>query len=195
MGFLFPLPLRRRLRAFAADEAGVSAVEFALLLPVMLLLYAGCAELTTALAIDRKTTRAASTLTDLLAQDAQSLLTGTASAYNSAVTSIMAASKAVLEPYSTTNAKLILAVINIQSATKQTVSQCNQSNDSCPTIGSSLATSSPYWVPSAIASSGQVVVGRVQYTYVSPFSGLLAGITGSGTYKLDHKLFMKPRSS
>ena len=83
-----------RLRAFGRAAEGLAAVEFALLLPVLLLLYAGCIELTTALALDRKTSRAASTLVDLLAQDAPTLLAGTDAVYTSEVTAIFDAATA-----------------------------------------------------------------------------------------------------
>lgn len=52
-----------------ADRRGVSAVEFALIAPIMVGMYLGAAELTQALVADRKVTGAANTVADLVAQD------------------------------------------------------------------------------------------------------------------------------
>lgn len=179
-----------RLRAFGRAAEGLAAVEFALLLPVLLLLYAGCIELTTALALDRKTSRAASTLVDLLAQDAPTLLAGTDAVYAAEVTAIFDAVTAIFEPYPTTTAKLLLLVVTIDSPTRQTVVKCTARNDVCANVGAV----SPLTVPSSIATSGQVIVGRVRYSYTSPVSSVLMSLTGHDIYNLNHIFYMKPRS-
>jgi Flp pilus assembly protein TadG len=61
----------RRLRTRCGlfnDERGVSAVEFALILPVMMVLFLAGVEITKAININRKVTLAASTLADLVAR-------------------------------------------------------------------------------------------------------------------------------
>ena len=57
------------LRRFRRETAGVSAVEFALIAPFMILLYLGAVEVSLALSIDRKITSVSSALADLVAQD------------------------------------------------------------------------------------------------------------------------------
>ena len=64
----FAARVRRPLRRFARDKRGVSAVEFAMLLPLMITLYLGGVEVSQAIAIDRKVTLIARTLADLVAQ-------------------------------------------------------------------------------------------------------------------------------
>jgi Flp pilus assembly protein TadG len=61
--------LKTGLAAFARDVRGVSAVEFALIAPVLVALYLGSAEMTMALTADRKVTGAANSVADLIAQD------------------------------------------------------------------------------------------------------------------------------
>lgn len=63
------LRLSSFLTRFRRDMRGVSAVEFALIAPVMLALYMGAAQMTAALNADRKVTGAANAVADLIAQD------------------------------------------------------------------------------------------------------------------------------
>jgi Flp pilus assembly protein TadG len=51
-----------------ADQRGMSAVEFALILPVMVLIYLGGFELTQALSIKRQVSLTASTVTNVVSQ-------------------------------------------------------------------------------------------------------------------------------
>ena len=58
--------IERRLRRLIGDERGVSAVEFALLLPLMLTLYLGAVEVSQGIGADRKVTLTARTIGDLV---------------------------------------------------------------------------------------------------------------------------------
>ncbi len=62
-------PLKTALSRFFKDTRGVSAVEFALVAPVLVTLYLGAAQMTMALNADRKVTGAANAVADLVAQD------------------------------------------------------------------------------------------------------------------------------
>lgn len=61
--------IRSLIQRFRHDARGVSALEFALIAPVMLAMYLGAAELTMALTADRKVTGAATAIADLVTQD------------------------------------------------------------------------------------------------------------------------------
>jgi Flp pilus assembly protein TadG len=54
---------------FLRDRRGVAAVEFALIAPVLILLYMGLAEVTMALMADRRAGHATAVVADLIAQD------------------------------------------------------------------------------------------------------------------------------
>jgi Flp pilus assembly protein TadG len=58
-----------RLIRFARDRKGVAAVEFALIAPVLILIYMGLAEVTMALMAERRASHAAAVVADLVAQD------------------------------------------------------------------------------------------------------------------------------
>ena len=49
-------PITRGLARFGKARGGLAAVEFAMLLPIMMTLYLGCVEITTAVATQRKVT-------------------------------------------------------------------------------------------------------------------------------------------
>ncbi len=171
-----------RLAKLLRDRRGVSAVEFALILPIMLLLYAGSVELSEALSVDRKVNQLASTVGDLVSQRST---ISTAELNN-----IFAASASIMEPYSTSGIQIMTAGVNIVSSTTRTVAWSGAYNDTAPAAGSA----SPVAIPSDIATVGsQVVVARVRYSYTSPFSSFMSNITGKTSYQLDHEFLLRPR--
>jgi Flp pilus assembly protein TadG len=95
------IPLRRFLR----DRRGISAVEFALLLPVMLTLFLGGTEITQGITVKRKTTIVTRSLGDLVAQDT--------SITDSEMTAIFQATNAIVAPFSANNLKVIISSIAI----------------------------------------------------------------------------------
>ncbi|MEO0399266.1 MAG: TadE/TadG family type IV pilus assembly protein [Pseudomonadota bacterium] len=61
----------RRLRGFWRDRAGMAATEFAMIAPILLVLFFGVVEASDALTAGRRLTLATNTLADLVAQDIQ----------------------------------------------------------------------------------------------------------------------------
>ena len=59
---------KRKLGGLAGDKSGIAAVEFAMLLPLMLSLWLGAVELSQGIAADRKVTLTARTVSDLVSQ-------------------------------------------------------------------------------------------------------------------------------
>src|SRR5262245_13872405 len=83
------------LRRFARDRHGVSAIEFAIVLPFMLFLYIGGVEIGQGYQIQFKVTETARTVTDLASQYI--------SLNSSTMSSILNASSTVVSPYSSSN--------------------------------------------------------------------------------------------
>ncbi|MBU4531646.1 MAG: pilus assembly protein [Hoeflea sp.] len=65
-GFL--IGLKRTARKLRGDRAGVGAVEFALIAPVLIILYMGSLEISVAMSVNKKLARASSTVADLVTQ-------------------------------------------------------------------------------------------------------------------------------
>lgn len=93
--------LRRRLDRFRRAERGIAAIEFALILPVMLLLYIGMTQVTLALNVDRKVTVLSRTVADLV---------GRASTMSTAqMNDVVRAALTVLEPFDAADVTIVLS--------------------------------------------------------------------------------------
>jgi Flp pilus assembly protein TadG len=167
----------RPFRRFASDRRGVSAVEFALLLPVMIALYLGGTEISAGVSIQRKVTLTAGTVANLTAQST-ALVTAD-------VTNILNASTAILAPYATTGATATVSCIGIDSTGKAKVDW------SATKGGTARATGSAITIPSALAvPSTQLIFAEVSYQYTPT-----VGYAISGTLTLADKMYMSPRIS
>lgn len=108
-----------RLSDLRSDHRGVAAVEFAIILPFMALLYIGGVELGDGLAIQVKVTDTAHSVTDLISQ--QSAITNITT-----VNSILNASSAIIAPYasppySASNLMVTVSEVTTDSSGKATV--------------------------------------------------------------------------
>ncbi|MGC1464290.1 MAG: TadE/TadG family type IV pilus assembly protein [Pseudolabrys sp.] len=167
--------LIRALAAFAGDRRGVSAVEFALILPLMVALYLGGVEVTQAINADRKVTLTAGALANLTAQ--------ASSISSSDMTDILDASSAVMYPYSTGNMTAVISCLSIDAAKKVTVKWSQTLNGQARAAGSSVAIDANL----AIANT-QLLLSEVSYKY-KPAIGYMI----TGTLNLSDKMYMAPR--
>src|SRR6185295_2444013 len=89
--FAFLAYLSRRVSSFRRDRRGMSAVEFAMLLPLMVTLWLGCEEVSKAVAIQQKVTIAARTVADLSSQ--------VTSINNADMANVLKSAEAILSPF------------------------------------------------------------------------------------------------
>ena len=176
--------LGRLVRRIAGDRRGVSAVEFALLAPVMLTLLIGGNELSQALTIYRKISHTGSALGDLVSQ--------VASITTAEMTNILAASTSIMTPYDAAGVKLVVSAVNYTTANGFKVSWSVGQN---ATAWTQCATP-PITIPSGLISDGQqIVVTSVSYTYVSTFSTFMQDILGATSLTLSDVSYLRPRVS
>lgn len=169
--------LRQRLARCVRDERGVSAVEFALLLPLMVTLYLGGVEVSQGLTIDRKITLVARTVADLAAQST--------SITNADMTNILNASTAVLSPYSTSLVKVTVSQVTIDGNGKATIAWSDTKNGTARTKGATVT------LPSALnINNSSLIWSEVSYEY-KPVIGYVI----SGTLNLSDQIYMRPRLS
>jgi Flp pilus assembly protein TadG len=165
------LRMSHAFRRFARDRRGVSAVEFALLAPIMVALYLGCVEVSDAVSADRKVSLTAAAVANLTAQ--------VATISTSDMTNILDASTAIISPYSASKLKITVSCLNIDANKNVTVKWSATRNGG---VGGTVS------VPTALQVPGQLIYSQVSYAYTPT-----VGYTITGTLNLSDQMFMSPR--
>lgn len=169
--------LMRRLKNLVGDARGVAAVEFAMLLPLMMTLYLGVVEVSQGIAIARKVTLTTRTLADLASR--------VSTISNADMTDILAASSSVLAPYPVSNLKVVLTSIKIDANKAATVVWSDSLNGNKKTAGASITLDDAL----AVANT-TLIMSEAEYAY-KPTIGYVV----TGTLTLKDKMYMRPRLS
>jgi Flp pilus assembly protein TadG len=165
------------LERIVRDERGVSAVEFAMVLPLMMTLYLGSVEVSQGVAIDRKVTMTARTVADLVSR--------VSSINNADMNNVMAATTAVLSPYSAGNAKVVVSLVTVDNVGVAKVAWSDTLNGTKHAVGDVVT------LPTALAvPNTSLVWGEVSYAYTPDIGYMITGILN-----LKDQIFMRPRLS
>jgi len=92
---------------FRRDRRGIAAIEFALVVPLMLVMYLGTIEISAAVSINRKVSRIASTVADLVTQQTE--------VTKSDLKGIMEIGEALLFPYNSDSPVITVVAIDVES--------------------------------------------------------------------------------
>ena len=164
-------------RSLWCDCAAVSAVEFALVLPIMLSLLLGGFELSRMQAVSRKVTLTTRAIADLTTQNA--VLS------TSDLNVILRASAQIFSPFSTSGLKIIVSELAVDAAGIVTVVWSQPLNTTALPIGQVEP------VPAAIAQPNTALVWcTISYTYV-PLVTKVFGVSRT----LTDQIYMSPRLS
>jgi len=170
-------------RRFVASTRGVAAIEFAMILPVMLILLLASFDGGRAIAVYMKVRSATYTLAAITNQYTTIQSTDMAS--------IVGATSVVLAPFSSSPVVVTISQIKVSSASKATVSWSYSLN------GTALTQTSSVTLPAALFSNnscGQypcyLIFGQVSYTYTPSF-----GYFGKGGIVLSDSIYVTPRST
>ena len=165
----------RLLSRFRRDQRGVSAVEFAFIAPVLILIYFSVAELSQAMLAERKVAHAASAVGDLVAQ------TGTTT--KSGLTDVYAAATSVLSPFSATPLQLRVTSVKTDANNAATVDWSNATGMTQLSNGASVT------LPTNLLAANQyVIMAEAKYTYTSPLSSLF-----KTPIVFDQTFYLRPR--
>ncbi len=174
-GFLAQrLRLPAPLRQLRQNTRGVSAVEFALIVPVMVLVYFACIELSLMMRTDRKVTAAASSLGDLTAR--LSVVT------NNDFKELYAAANVMLQPNGAASARMRLTSVVDNGDGVKRVAWSAGHNIAAHPVGAVIS------VPNGIVPTpGSVVIAEVQYNH--------RGVTGiiNSSKTLSDVFYLRPR--
>ncbi len=113
---------RRCIADMLADCRGIAATEFAVIVPIMLVLFFGVVEFSSGVAVDRKVTLIARALSDLTSQTPPPTVQSTsASILDNDLQNIFTASISIMYSYSPTPVKATLSEIYVDSNQKATI--------------------------------------------------------------------------
>jgi len=163
-----------RLLRFARDRRGVSAVEFALVAPMMIALYFGCVEVSDGVAVDRKVSLTSASLANLVAQSTALSSTD--------MSNVLDAATAIIQPYSSSNLKMTVSCLSIDASKNVTTKWQATRNG-----GTGMSISVPTDLKLA---NTQLILAQVSYAYKP-----IVGFNITGTLTLSDQMFMMPRIS
>ena len=150
------------LQRFARDREGVSAIEFAIVLPFMLLLYVGGVELGDGLQIQFKVTETARTVTDLASQ------------YiiieSSDMSSILGSAANVIAPYPAANMAMTVSEVTTNGQGQGTITWSCSLNGTAHTVGAAVT------LPANLQTANiSLIWGEVSYPYAPSLGYVITG--------------------
>jgi Flp pilus assembly protein TadG len=173
----FLIRASRSARDFVSDCGGLAAIEFAFILPLMLVLFFGTNEFSQGVAVDRKITIMARTLADLTSQNT--------SVTTTQLNNFFAASTAVMTPYPPGPVQATVSELYVDPSTLQ--ARVQWSVGAAPRgVGSNVV------IPTRLQIGGTyLIMSEVSYVFVPTVGYLMApsGIT------LDDVAYTRPRQN
>ena len=151
--------LLAKIRAFSAATGGVAAVEFALVLPILLFVYVGSFEASQLIIADRRVTTVAGTLGDLVARSKDSITAATLNNY-------FGAASLTMGPMSTVGLTQVVSVVNVDAdgVAKVAWSRAYPAGTTARTVDSVYDMSSAPQMLS-LAKGKSVIVAEAGFTY------------------------------
>jgi Flp pilus assembly protein TadG len=176
--------------AFRKAEGGAAAVEFAMLLPILITLFFGVVETTLALVCRADVSLMAATSADLISQ--------VNAASSSDLSNVYAAAGTVMYPYYAGGAtgkptiRITSVVYDSTSATPTTAGKvawtCTQTGTGTLTPGSRTPGDTVTFSQPLMLTNGSVLMAEVAYNYVSPTTKVI-----TGAINMTNNFYTKPR--
>lgn len=169
-------------RRLWSNRKGVASIEFAMIAPVMVMMFMGIVEFSQAITVDRRVNQVASSTADLIAR--------TDSTTTTELDSIMDVVEVLMRPYVKDHMDLTVANVIASSSDATNTVVCwsynHQGGVNNYTNGQS------YTLPTGVVEAGEsVLVVEVSYAYTP----LIFKYFISGTIDFTDKFYLKPRLS
>jgi Flp pilus assembly protein TadG len=184
--------MRRLFGRWEANTEGMAAIEFAMIVPMMGIMFIGAVELSQVITVNRRVDQVASATADLVAR-AETQIS------QSDVTDIMKAGGYLLLPYSQNPLKIVVRNVTTSPSSATSAKQ----SWSCTFSGAGSALScacsnTNYTLPTGlVGTNDSVVISQTTYDYkplvFDYFMKKGGGASASGTYTLSETTYLKPR--
>lgn len=169
----------RSWRGLFAHTGGVAAIEFALVVPLVIIVYAGGYEIAQAATVNRK-------LTDTTVQLAN-VTTQYTSVASADLNNIFAASSQIMAPYPTSTLTIVVSEVKTDASSNGTVAW----SQGYPTGTACLAKNSAVTLPAGFASPNSFyVLVQTTYSYAPTIGSAFVH-----TIPMTDQIFMVPRQS
>jgi Flp pilus assembly protein TadG len=160
------------------DRRGIAAVEFALTLPFLLLIYFGGVELTQGVTLNRQVALTTTTIATIVSQY-------TTISASTQLADILTASTQIMTPYGSGTPKVVVSLITIDNNANATVTWSQTLNGTAHTVGA------PITVPANLdIANTTLILSETNYSYAPAFDFL-----GLGPFNLYASIYMVPRES
>jgi Flp pilus assembly protein TadG len=185
--------LYRLLRDWIADGRGVAATEFAFIVPLMLVMFFGTVEFCSAIAVNRKVTLIARTLSDLTSQSTSVADADISTFFTVANKIIWPYTTGTLNPYFTSPMSGTITELFVDPTTHQ--AKVKWSKGTAPRTAGSIVTTVGFAatpIPTALlVDNNYLILSEVSYNYVPTVGYVMAkaGVT------LNDVAFTRPRQS
>jgi Flp pilus assembly protein TadG len=180
------------VRLFADSKRAVAAIEFAMIMPVLLLLFLGSWDAGNAIAVYAKVRAATYSLAAITDQYGDGTNPNYSPISTSTMSTITTAAAAILQPYPSAPVTVVVSQIRANSATAAVVSWSYS-----PTAGSALTQGNSYSLPTNFAANScngtypcYFILGSVSYVFTPMFGAFL-----TGPITLSDSLYTTPRVS
>jgi Flp pilus assembly protein TadG len=184
--------LRHSATGLMRDRRGVAATEFALIVPIMLVLFFGTVEISSAVAIDRKVTLVARTLSDLTSQMLDSVT-------DTDLKNAFAAAASILTPYAVSKMKKATIseifidgnkIAKIQWSKTATVAMVNGAPEATYVAPIHKANDTVSVPDALLVPNTYLIWSEVEYDYTPTIGYVLKDIL-----TLDDETYTRPRQS
>ncbi len=171
-GLVSSFSVFRGIGALRRGERGVALIEFALVLPVLILLFIGLVEFSEAFTVSRKLATTANTVSDLVAQEA-TVTTGD-------LDNIALVADEIMKPYSTTPLTLVIVSVVADSTNTPRVDW---------SYPATYATGAVYALPQADMTEpgSSLIIAEATYGFTPTVSRFL------GTFNINKRALFRPR--
>lgn len=167
------------VRRLCGDRRGISAVEFAFVLPLLVLIYVAGYQLSDAISAYRKVTIATRAIADLTTQYT--------SVADTDLDTVLSASQQIMTPYSADNAVSVVSEISVDASGNATVTWSRAR----PTTATAQTVGAPYTLPSDIDQPNtSLIVASMTYDYVPRVAATIIG-----RIPMHEQIIMSPRRS